>query len=135
MLNNIGSSFGRAMTLACRHIFGSFEVRKQREQNDRSHSVALLPWCRMNSRQMLSILAALFGFRCLMANFISSLVNSPERLESMLGSLHKSVTSPMVFLGNSLSALRYLPLLISCVAMESAVMGHGLVLLFGWSAY
>ena len=70
-----------------------------------------------------------------MANFISSLVNSPERLESMLGALHRSVTSPMVFLGNSLSALRYLPLLISCVGMESAVMGHGFVLLSGRSAY
>ena len=70
--------FGRAMTLARRHIFGSLDVRKQMEQNDRSHSVALLPWCRMNSWWMLSIPAALFGFRCLIADFILSLVNSPE---------------------------------------------------------
>ena len=117
--------FGRAMTLARRHIFGSLDVRKQREKNDRSHSVALLPWCRMNSGQMLSIPAALFGFRCLIADFISSLVNSPERLASTLGTLRMSFTSPMVFLVNSLSALRNLPLLISCTAMESAVMGHG----------
>ena len=110
-------------------------MRKQREQNDRSHSVALLPWCRLNSRHVLSIPAALFGFRCFIADFISSLVNSPERLESMLGALHRSFTSFMVFLVNSLSALRNLPLLISCAAMESAVMGHGLVWLSGRSAY
>ena len=117
--------FGRAMTLAHCHIFRSLDVRKQREQNDRSHSVVLLHWCRMNSGWMLSIPAALFGFRCLIADFISSLVNSPERLASMLGALLMSFTSPMVFLVNSLSTLRNLPLLISCAAMESAVMGHG----------
>ena len=100
-------------------------MRKQREQNDRSHSVALLPWCRMNSGWMLSIPAALFGFRCLIADFISSLMNSPERLVSTLGALRRSFTSPMVFLVNSLSVLKNLPLLISCAAMESAVMGHG----------
>ena len=117
--------FGRAMTLARCHIFGRLDVRKQREQNDQSHSVALLPWCRMNSGRMLSIPAALFGFRCLIADFISSLVNSPERLASTLGALCRSFTLSMVFLVNSLSALRNLPLLISCTAMESAVMGHG----------
>ena len=84
--------FGRAMTLDRRHIFGSLDVRKQREQNDRIHSVALLPWCRMDSGWMLLIPAALFGFRCLIANFISSLVNSPERLASMLGALRRSFT-------------------------------------------
>ena len=78
--------FRRAMTLARHHIFGSLDVRKQ-EQNDRSHSVALLPRCRMNSGRMLSIPAALFGFRYLIANFISSLMNSPKRLASTLGSL------------------------------------------------
>ena len=80
--------------------------------------------CRINSGQMLSIPAALFGFRCLIANFILS-VNSPDRLASTLGALHRSFTSPMVFLVNSLSALRNLPLLISCAVMKSAVMGHG----------
>ena len=117
--------FKRAMTLVHHHIFGSLNMKKQREQNDRSHSVALLLWCRMNSGWMLSILAALVVFRCLIANFISPLVSSPERLASTLGTLRWSFTSLMVFLVNSLLALRNLPLLISCTAMESTVMGHG----------
>ena len=44
----------------------------------------------------------------------------------MLCAMRRLFTSPMVFLVNSLSALRNLPLLISCAAIESAVMGHGL---------
>ena len=92
--------FRRAMTLARRHVFGSLSVWIQTEQNDRSHSVALLPWCRMNSGWMLSIPGALFGFRCLIADTISSFVKSPERLRSALGALpgegHVCVGEPAV---------------------------------------
>ena len=74
---------------------------------------------------MLLIPAALFGFRCLIANLILPLVKSPERLVSALGALLRSFTSPEVFLVKALSVSGNLPLLISCVAMAFAVMGHG----------
>ena len=92
------------MTLACRHIFGSLDLRKQMEQNDRSQCVAWLPWCRMNSGWMLSILGVMFSFRCLIATTISSFVKSPERLRSALSSLRRSFTVPLVILVKDMSA-------------------------------
>ena len=114
------------MILAHCHIFGSFDVRSQTEQNRRSHSVALLPWCKMYSGPMLSIPAALFGFRCLIADLILLLVKSSHRLASALGALLRSFTSPEIFLVKALSMSGNLLLLISCTAMTFAVMGHGI---------
>ena len=94
------------------------------ELKDCSHLVVLLLWCRMNSESILSILGVLFCSRYLMADTISSCMNSPERLRSALGALCKLFRSPVVFLVNDLSALGNLQLLISCAAMASAVMGH-----------
>ena len=80
----------------------------------------------MYSGWMLSIRAALFGFRCLIAILISPLVKSPKRLVSSLGTLLRSSNSPEIFLVKALSMSGNLPLLISCAAMALAVMGHGI---------
>ena len=74
---------------------------------------------------MLSILAALFGFRCLIANLILPLVRSPERLALALGVLLKYFASPEIFLVKALSTSGNLPLLISCFVMTFSVMGQG----------
>ena len=60
--------------------------------------------------------------------YIYILPSNPERLASALGALLRSYTSPMIFLVMALSASGNLPLLISCVAMALAVLGHGVVL-------
>ena len=92
------------------------------EQNDCSQCVALLPVCRMNSGWMLSIPGALFGFRCLIADTISSFVKWLA-----LSALRGSFTLPVVFLVKDLSAFRNLPLLRNWAAMAYAVIGKVLV--------
>ena len=79
----------------------------------------------MNSGWMSSIPGALPGFRCLIADTISSWLKSPDRLASALGAHRRSFTSPVVFLVNALSATGNQPLLNSWAAMESEVMEHG----------
>ena len=112
------------MTLTRHHIFGSLDVWKQMEQNNRSQYVALLPWCRMNSRWILLIPGALFGFRCLIANTISSFVKFPDGLRSVLSALCRSFTLPVVLVKKKKrSVFSNLPLLMSWAAMASAVIG------------
>ena len=63
--------FRRVMTLARRHTLGHLNEWRHTVQKDWSHSVALLPWCCMNSGWMLSILGVLPGLGCLIADAIS----------------------------------------------------------------
>ena len=121
------------MILARCNILGILDVRRQTERKTRSHSLALSPWCRMNSGWILSTSAALFGLMHLRAVLISSVEKSPERSRSALGACPRYLTIVVMFQVKALSALVNLPLVMSRAAMESAVMGHT-DSLPGWSA-
>ena len=116
--------FGRAITLARRHIFGSFDQWRHTEQKTRSHSSSFGPWCRMNSGWMLSGPGDFPDLSLRIADVISTSVKSLERSESADGALHRSRTLDVVCLEKILSASGNRPLFVSCEAMASAVIGQ-----------
>ena len=113
--------FGSAMILARRQIFWILVERRQTERKTRSHSLVLLPccrmnsapWSRMNSGWILLTPAALFGLTHLRAVLIASVEKLPERLRLALGAHRGSHTIMVMYLVKALSALENLPLLMS----------------------